>query len=1078
MVLQTLLKANYARVMKDIQVPQTHTPMRTLISTVVLFAAWSGVTGSLYAQSIVTTLAGTGTMGFSGDGGPAVKASLGAGFGTTLVVAVDNAGNTLIVDGGNNRVRKVNSAGIITTVAGGGSAFGDGGPATGAMVFPGSVTTDAAGNMYISQGGSIRKVNTAGIISTIAGNGLPGFSGDGGPALSATFFCTNVASDAAGNLYLADTTNQRIRKIDTAGIITTFAGNGKQGFSGDGGPAANAMLALPQGVTVDSAGNVYFADNATRVRKVDTTGTITTVAGSGSPLSLGDGGPATSAGMTPVWVAVDSSGNLYIADTGGKKVRKVNTAGVISTFAGGALPTGTGNGDGGPPTGAVFTMISSVAVDSAGNVYVSDPGGGRIREVTSGASASPVAVTPTSLSFSSSPGAAAPASQTVVITSPGATLTFTAAASTTSGGNWLSVTPTSGIVNATLTISVNTAGLTPATYNGAITITPSGTGNTPQTIPVKLTISAPASQGIISTVAGNGNVPFSVEGGAATGTAMGVNAVAVDGSGNLYIADIVSSRVLKVSSSGIVNTLAGNGAFTFAGDGGPAKNASFFNPSGIAADSFGNVYIADSSNNRVRKVNAAGTITTYAGTGSPTFSGDGGPAPSAALSTPTAVAVDSTGNLYIADGVNGRIRKVTTGGVISTVAGGALLPGFSGDGGSAVGAGLFLPGGVAVDSTGNIYIADIGNNRIRKMNTAGIISTVAGNGIKGFSGDGGPATGASLNLFGAHCGLAVDGAGNLYIPDIANHRIRKVDPSGIITTVAGDGIAGFSGDGSPAISAGLNNPGDVAFDSAGNFYIADTSNNRVRKVTTGSGAATPSISANGIVNGASFQPGIVANSWMTIEGANLAAVTDTWVKAIVNGALPTSLDGVTASVGGKPAYVYYVSPTQLNLLAPDIPAGPAQVTVTAPSGTSSTFTVTASQYGPAFFSWPNNQPVATRQDFSYAAADGTFAGATTVPAKPGDVIILWGTGFGPTLPAAPVGVQVPSDRTYSTATPPSIQINNVAATVYGAALAPGFAGLYQVAIQVPTSLPDGNWPLTAIIGGVTSPSGVSLTVHH
>ena len=343
---------------------------------------------------------------------------------------------------------------------------------------------------------------------------------------------------------------------------------------------------------------------------------------------------------------------------------------------------------------------------------------------------------PASLSFSYTTGAGAPPSQTVVIISPGASLTFTAEASTTSGENWLSVSPTSGTVGTTLTISVNPAGLAPATYNGTITITPSGAGNSPQTVPVKLTVNAPTSQGVISTVAGNGFIPFSGEGGAATSAALGANAVAVDGAGNIYVADIVSSRVLKVSAAGTITTLAGNGAITFAGDGGPATRASFFNPSGVAADGAGNVYIADSMNNRVRKVNSAGTISTVAGNGSPGFSGDGGPATGASLSMPIGVAVDSAGNLYIADSSNNRIRKVNTGGTISTVAGGALVPGFSGDGGPATGAGLFLPGGVALDSAGNIYIADIANNRIRKVNTAGVITTVAGNGTKSFSGDG------------------------------------------------------------------------------------------------------------------------------------------------------------------------------------------------------------------------------------------------------------------------------------------------------------------------------------------------------
>ncbi len=895
------------------------------ISFPLLLAAWSIPCG---AQAIITTVAGTGTGGFSGDGGPAINAKLGGSLG----VAADHSGNLLIVDGGNNRIRKVDAAGIITTIAGGGSAAGsgDGGPATNAQVFPNSVTEDGAGNLYLSQGASIRKVNTAGIISTVAGTGLPGFSGDGGPATSAAIFCTNVAADSAGNLYLSDSLNQRIRKVDTSGIITTVAGTGEQGYSGDGGPATSAKLALPQGLTVDGAGNLYFADNATHIRKVDTNGIITTVAGSGSPLALGDGGPATSAGMTPVWVAVDSAGNLYIADAGGGKIRKVNTSGIISTLAGGGHNIGQGNGDGGPATSAWFANISAVAVDPAGNVYIADSGADRIREVSSGAAGSPISVSPASLSFSYTTGYAAPPSQTVVIISPGATLTFSAAASTTSGGNWLSVSPASGTVGTTLTISVNPAGLSPGTYNGTVTITPSGTGNSPQTVPVKLSVNSPASQGVISTVAGNGFIPFSGEGGPATSAALGANAVAVDSAGNLYVADIISSRVLKVNAAGTITTLAGNGAITFAGDGGPATHASFFNPSGVAADNAGNVYIADSMNNRIRKVDSAGTISTVAGNGSVGFTGDGGPATSASLWTPLDVAVDSTGNLYIADSGNNRIRKVNTAGVITTVAGGAPVPGYSGDGGQAVGAGLFLPGGVTVDPSGNLYIADIGNNRIRKVNAAGTISTVAGNGTKSFSGDGGAAAGAGLNLFGAHAGLAVDGAGNLYIPDIANHRIRKVGASGIISTVAGNGIAGFSGDGGPAITAGLNNPGDVAVDSAGNLYIADTTNNRVRKVTSGAAGAPPAISSNGIVNGASFQPGVVANSWATILGTNLSSTTDTWANAIVNGKLPTTLDGVSVTIAGKAAYPDYVSPTQINVLVPDISPGAAQVTVTTP----------------------------------------------------------------------------------------------------------------------------------------------------
>jgi uncharacterized protein (TIGR03437 family) len=238
----------------------------------------------------------------------------------------------------------------------------------------------------------------------------------------------------------------------------------------------------------------------------------------------------------------------------------------------------------------------------------------------------------------------------------------------------------------------------------------------------------------------------------------------------------------------------------------------------------------------------------------------------------------------------------------------------------------------------------------------------------------------------------------------------------------------------------------------------------------------PAISANGVVNGASFLPGIVPNSWATIQGTNLAAITDTWDKSIINGKLPSLLDGVTVSIGGKPAYLYYINPSQINLVVPDVGSGPTQVTVTNAAGTSAAFSAVSSAYGPAFFTWPGNQAVASRQDFSLAVKNGTFPGTTTVAAKPGEVIILWGTGFGPTTPAAPAGVQIPADAIYATSTLPAVKINNVPVTVYGAALAPGFAGLYQIAIQSPGSLGEGDWPILATIGDVTSPTGVLLTV--
>ncbi len=588
-------------------------------------------------------------------------------------------------------------------------------------------------------------------------------------------------------------------------------------------------------------------------------------------------------------------------------------------------------------------------------------------------------------------------------------------------------------------------------------------------------LSAGHAQAVINTIAGNGTLVFSGDGGPATKAGIGIPPdAAVDSAGNLYIVDRNNNRIRKVDTSGTISTFAGNGTSAASGDGGPATSAGLFLPIAIAVDGAGNVYIADPGEG-LRKVDAAGIISSV-------------PVISSFLSkiaSPGGMTADSAGNLYVSDLNGSAIYKLDKSGVLTTVAGGAF--GFAGDGGPATKASLYFPSGVAVDSAGNIYFADKGNNRVRKVDTKGIITTFAGTGTAGYSGDGGPATSAKLglNLTAAFQGVAVDSAGNVYIADPANNRIRMVNPAGIISTFAGNGgpfATGSlgNGDGGPPASASVSAPYSARVDSAGSIFIADTNHNLIRKVTGAAttGGSAPTISANGVVNGASFQPGVVANSWVTIQGASLAPKTDDWSNSIVNGALPTSLDGVSVTMGGKPAYIYYISPSQLNVLAPDVPAGPITVTVTTGGVTSAAFATTASAYGPGFFVWPNNQVVATRTDYSYAVKAGTFSGAATVAAKPGDVIVLWATGFGPTNPAAPTGVPVPSDKAYATTALPSITIDNVSATVYGAALAPGSAGLYQIAIQVPLSLADGDWPIQASIGGVMSPAGTILSVHH
>ena len=554
-------------------------------------------------------------------------------------------------------------------------------------------------------------------------------------------------------------------------------------------------------------------------------------------------------------------------------------------------------------------------------------------------------------------------------------------------------------------------------------------------------------QGIITTVAGKGSA-LNPDGGPASNALLGkTNGVALDAAGNLYIGETYKG-LRKVNTQGIISTL-GSG----------------MGPFGVAVDTSGNIYVGDNSGNLVWKVTPSGTTTIFAGTRTSGFAGDGGPATKAWLNVPYGVAVDHSGNVYIADSENNRIRKVDTKGTITTVAGTGSR-GFSGDGGPATNAQIYAPWGLAVDNSGNLFIADYQNGRVRKVDTNGIIATVAGNGSAVCcSGEGGPAAKATIPLVES---VAVDGVGNLYIGQ--GGRVAKVDTSGTFRTIVGPGFS--NDDNIPATSAYLLDNAGIAVDSTGSIlYIATGAQNLVRKVTFASG---PSISS--AVNGASFRPPIVPNSWATLQGSGLATATDTWANAIINGKLPTTLDGVTVTVGGKPAYLNYISAGQINLVVPDVPPGPQQVVVMNSAGTSSAFTANVTQYGPAFFAWPNNQVVATRQDFSWAVKNGTFAGTTTTAAKAGDTIILWGTGLGPTSPAAPAGVVTPNDQTYSTVTLPTVTVGGMSATVYGAALAPGFAGLYQIAIQVPTALGNGDWPVVATIGGVQSPTGLVLTV--
>jgi sugar lactone lactonase YvrE len=418
---------------------------------------------------------------------------------------------------------------------------------------------------------------------------------------------------------------------------------------------------------------------------------------------------------------------------------------------------------------------------------------------------------------------------------------------------------------------------------------------------------ASAASGVdrIYTVAGLGTQGFSGDGGQATSAQLNYPVGgAVDAQGNLYIADNTNHRVRKVSPAGVITTVAGDGVPGYGGDGGQATSARLNFPDGVAVDSHGDLFIADSLNNRVREVSPAGVITTVAGNGSAGYSGDGGQATSAALDNPTGVAVGPGGVLYIADEANERVREVHANGIITTVAGTGGA-GFSGDGGPAGSAELNTPVAVATDSQGDLYIADGSNWRVRKVDANGTITTIAGNGTAGFSGDGGQATSAEISF---PRGIAVDQAGNVYIADLNNYRVRRVTPDGRISSIAGDGSLGFSGDGGQALSAELGSVYGVATDAGGDVFVFDSSNQRVREVVNV--PPTPSFSQKAAANdpnqivfdaSASADPdgSITAYTWSfgDGQGASGETVNHTYAQAGAYTATLTVTDdsGATAA---------------------------------------------------------------------------------------------------------------------------------------------------------------------------------------
>ncbi len=972
----------------------------------------------------LSLVAGNGTLsgspGLPGDNGPAASAQL---FGPSSV-AVDTAGTVYIAD---NKigVRKV-SGGVITTLAG---------------VSGSTVAVDSLGNLYVAGVNLIRKVSN-GVVTTVAGNGTSGFSGDNGPATSAKLNgASGLAVDSAGSLYIADTNNNVIRKV-SGGVITTVAGNGTSGYSGDNGMATSAQLNSPYGVAVDSAGNLYIADTNNNVIRKVSAGVITTVAGGGGIHSS----PVTSPSCAP-WPggfvpfssvyylsAPDGAGNqLLVGDT-----RQPNASDPLASYKAiqnlplPAAPDQLYCGSIQLANGYSVQAYVPTAAERQGDFHefsgtLIDPNTNRPFPGNS----LPLAVQPTVYPWRIAPvdpGDNGPA--------------------------------TSAVLNRPFSVAVDPPGNLYIADNNNARV-------------------RRVSNGVITTIAGNGTCCFLGDGGSATSARLYTpNGVAVDPAGNLYIADTpvgfgygpyfslfysnvygsYFTRVREVSN-GVIGTVAASTASGLSVD-------SYPNASSFAADSAGNLYIA--SGNVIRKL-SNGVVTTVAGGGSSLD--DGVAATAAQLNATSGIAVDSSGSLFIADGYNYRVRKIVNG-VITTIAGNGT-PGFSGDNGPATNAQLGYVEGIAVDAAGNLYIAD-GKTRVRKV-VDGTIITVAGNGTTGSAGDNGPATSAAINA----TAIAVDSAGNLFIA--GDSRIRKVS-GGVITTVAGNGTPGLSGDNGPATSAQVGAPNSLAADANGRVYISDGDYNWIRMLTpvgtsctasaspasfsppasggsitvavqsscswaigvlptwitysgnaVGSGSASVALtvganngsarsalisvagvpigvtqagqpgfttSVSAIVNAASgLSGGIAPGEIVVIYGSGLGPAQLSTAAAGAGGLFGTQLAGTSVSFNGIAAPMIYTSSGQVSAVVPyGITGGTALVTVTYQGQTSAGFSVPMAPSVPGIFtanSTGKGQAAALNQNGSLNSAAN--------PAHPGDVIILFATGEGQTSPAGADG---------------------------------------------------------------------------
>jgi uncharacterized protein (TIGR03437 family) len=788
-------------------------------------------------------------------------------------------------------------------------------------------------------------------ISTIAGSD---WVGENIPATSAILLqAEGIAADNSGNIYISDANNHRVRCLSPNGFIRTIAGNGVAGFAGDNGPAASSQLNAPYGLSFDFAGNLYIADlgNA-RIRRIAPSGIISTVAGGGAFPAGGqnDGSMATAvAFIAPRNIATDGNGVIYISDFGAHRVYQMTTDGTLTTLAG----TGSAGYSGdGVAALALLNYPTALAVDRQGNVYIADSGNHLIRKV--------------------------------------------------SGGRLIS------IARASLPTGL--------AFDGVAT----------------LFVADHSAAQILE-------IPLSV----GTATALNVSAtdVAYGNDGNLYVADVTVAR--RVSLFGTSSKVVAGGGSLAEGDGAPAIQARLNHPTGMALDSIGNLYIADHDNNRIRRVGLDGTIFTVAGTGASGNTGDGGAALLATFNGPTSVVFDSAGNLYIADTGNARIRMIAPGGIILPVPAGALS----------------APAYMLFDAAQNLYIADA--STIFKITPAGLTTII----FAGVQSPRGMALDSSGNFYfsepklkhvwmltpsGSHSlvapgawsspqGIAIDASGNLLVADSGLNQVFSVNSFGQAAPVAGTGSAGFAGDGGSSLLARLSTPTDLLISGSG-IYVADSGNNRIRKLS-GSSSQVPvgPILVVSAVNAASLTPGPIAPGMlMALLGTGLTINDLSQTQVLFN---------------TIPAPILAITPTQVLVRVPLslAAAQSAQIAINQLGAPISQITANVVDAAPALFANASGQASVVNQD-------GTLNNPSN-PAARGSVIALFGTGEG------------------ITGLPFSVSIGGYAATILYSGPAGNYPGMFQINALVPSGyFSGGTLPIEVSVGTVTTQAGLTITV--